>query len=176
MLAMDATEAEVRRVIAQLAADRPELNAEVIDCDPNLADTAEFVEAYGYTLDQSANTIVVIGKSDPPIYVACVVLATTRLDVNKVVRKKLGVKKCSFAPPEVTEQRSGMKVGGVTPVGLSEHMPLWVDSRVMELDRIVLGGGSRNCKVVGSPELLTSLPNVEVVDGLAKDVPEAPPS
>jgi prolyl-tRNA editing enzyme YbaK/EbsC (Cys-tRNA(Pro) deacylase) len=176
MLAMDATEAEVRRVIAQLAADRPELDAEVIDCDPNLADTAEFVEAYGYTLDQSANTIVLIGKSDPPIYVACVVLATTRLDVNKVVRKKLGVKKCSFAPPEVTEQLTGMKVGGVTPVGLSEHMPLWVDSRVMELDRIVLGGGSRNCKVVGSPELLTSLPNVEVVDGLAKDVPEAPPS
>jgi prolyl-tRNA editing enzyme YbaK/EbsC (Cys-tRNA(Pro) deacylase) len=176
MLAMDATEAEVRRVIAQLAADRPELDAEVIDCDPNLADTAEFVEAYGYTLDQSANTIVVIGKSDPPIYVACVVLATTRLDVNKVVRKKLSVKKCSFAPPEVTEQLTGMKVGGVTPVGLSEHMPLWVDSRVMALDRIVLGGGSRNCKVVGSPELLTALPNVEVVDGLAKDMPEASPS
>ncbi len=176
MLAMDVTEAEVRRVIAQLAADRPELDAEVIDCDPNLADTAEFVEAYGYTLDQSANTIVVIGKSDPPVYVACVVLATTRLDVNKVVRKKLGVKKCSFAPSEVTEQLTGMKVGGVTPVGLSEYMPLWVDSRVMKLDRIVLGGGSRNCKVVSSPELLTSLANVEVVDGLAKDMPEAPPS
>ena len=174
MLAMDATEAEVRRVITQLAADRPELDAEVIDCDPNLADTAEFVEAYGYTLDQSANTIVVIGKSDPPTYVACVVLATTRLDVNKVVRKKLGVKKCSFAPSDVTEQLTGMKVGGVTPVGLSEHMPLWVDSRVMELDHIVLGGGSRSCKVVGAPELLTALPNVEVVDGLAKDIPEAP--
>ena len=175
MLAMDATEAEVRRVITKLAVDRPELDAEVIDCDPNLADTAEFVEAYGYTLDQSANTIVVIGKSDPPTYVACVVLATTRLDVNKVVRKKLGVKKRAFAPSDVTEQLTGMKVGGVTPVGLSEHMPLWVDSRVMKLDRIVLGGGSRNCKVVGSPELLTALPNVEVVEGLAKDVQEASP-
>ena len=174
MLVMDATEAEVRRFITQLAADRPQLDAEVIDCDPDLADTAEFVEAYGYSLDQSANTLVVVGKSDPPVYVACVVLATIRLDVNKVVRKKLGVKKCSFAPSDVTEQLTGMKVGGVTPVGLSVHMPLWVDSRVMELDRIVLGGGSRSCKVVGSPELLTALANVEIVDGLAKDIPEAP--
>jgi len=176
MLAMDATEAEVRRIVEQLASERPELDVEVIDCDPGLADTAEFVDAYGYTLDQSANTLVVIGKSDPPVYVACVVLATTRLDVNKVVRKKLGVKKCSFAPAVVTEELTGMKVGGVTPVGLSEHMPLWVDSRVMEQERIVLGGGSRSCKVVGAPGLLTALPNVEVVDALAKDIPEAPPT
>ena len=100
-------------------------------------------------------------------------LATTRLDVNKVVRKKLGVKKCSFAAPEVTEALTGMTVGGVTPIGLSAHMPLWVDSRVMERRRIVLGGGSRNCKVVGDPRMLTALPNVEVIDNLAKEPPEA---
>jgi prolyl-tRNA editing enzyme YbaK/EbsC (Cys-tRNA(Pro) deacylase) len=170
---MDTTEANVRRTVARLVGENPALDAEVIDCDPTLADTAQFVEAYGYTLDQSANTLVVIGKSDPPVYVACVVLANTRLDVNKVVRKRLGVKKCSFAAAEVTEELTGMTVGGVTPIGLSEHMPLWVDSRVMERERIVLGGGSRSCKVVGAPELLTSLPNVEVVDDLAKDTSEA---
>lgn len=170
---MDATEAEVRRLVAQLGASDTSLDVEIIDCDPALADTTEFVEAYGYTLDQSANTLVVIGKSDPPVYVACVVLATTRLDVNKVVRRKLGVKKCSFAAPDLTEELTGMKVGGVTPIGLSEHMPLWVDSRVMEREHIVLGGGSRSCKVICAPQLLTSLPNVEVVDDLAKDPPEA---
>jgi prolyl-tRNA editing enzyme YbaK/EbsC (Cys-tRNA(Pro) deacylase) len=169
---MDATEANVRRIVAQLGSDDPSLDVEVIDCDPNLADTAQFVEAYGFTLDQSANTLVVIGKSDPPVYVACVVLANTRLDVNKVVRKKLGVKKCSFAASDITEQLTGMTVGGVTPIGLSEHMPLWIDSRVMDRERIVLGGGSRSCKVVGAPQVLTSLPNVEVVVDLAKDPPE----
>lgn len=169
---MDATEADVRRTVARLVEEDPHLDVEVIDCDPELADTAQFVEAYGFTLDQSANTLVVIGKSDPPVYVACVVLANTRLDVNKVVRKKLGVKKCSFAASEATEALTGMKVGGVTPIGLGEHMPLWVDSRVMNRERIVLGGGSRSCKVVGAPTLLTSLPNVEVVDDLARDVPE----
>lgn len=165
----------MREIVAQLNARRPNIDARVIDCDPDLADTAQFVEAYGYTLDQSANTLVVIGKSDPPVYVACVVLANTRLDVNKVVRKKLGVKKCSFAPAEKTEELSGMTVGGVTPLGLSEHMPLWIDSRVMALPEIVLGGGSRACKFVGSPEILTSLPNVEVVEDLAKPIPETPP-
>jgi prolyl-tRNA editing enzyme YbaK/EbsC (Cys-tRNA(Pro) deacylase) len=170
----DATEQRVRQIVAQFNADKPDINARVIDCDPNLADTAQFVEAYGFTLGQSANTLIVIGKSDPPVYVACVVLANTRLDVNKVVRKKLGVKKCSFAPAEMTEELSGMKVGGVTPLGLSEYMPLWVDSRVIALSEIVLGGGSRACKFVGSPEILTSLPNVEVVEDLAKPIPEAP--
>ncbi len=99
----DATEQRVRQIVAQFNADKPDIAARVIDCDPHLADTAQFVEAYGYTLGQSANTLIVIGKSDPPVYVACVVLGNTRLDVNKVVRKKLGAKKCSFAPAEMTE-------------------------------------------------------------------------
>ncbi|MCJ7781082.1 MAG: hypothetical protein MUQ27_09670, partial [Acidimicrobiia bacterium] len=65
---------------------------EIIPCDPALADTAQFCEAYGYPLEDSANTIVVAGKSDPAVYAACVVLATTRLDVNRVVKKRLGVR------------------------------------------------------------------------------------
>ena len=66
---------------------------EIVDCDPNLADTAQFCEAYGYSLEDSANTIVVVGKSEPRVYAACVVLATTRLDVNGTVRKRFGTRK-----------------------------------------------------------------------------------
>ncbi len=78
---------------------------EIVACDPELADTAQFCEAYGYTLDDSANTIVVVGKSEPRVYAACVVLATTRLDVNKVVRKRLGTRKASFAGTCSTSSR-----------------------------------------------------------------------
>jgi prolyl-tRNA editing enzyme YbaK/EbsC (Cys-tRNA(Pro) deacylase) len=84
-----------------------------------------------------------------------------------VVRKRLGTKKASFADAEVTEQLTGMTVGGVTPFALPADMALWVDSRVMTREHIVLGGGSRSCKVVGPPALLLALPNVEVVDDLA---------
>lgn len=140
---------------------------QILPCDPALADTAAFCEAYGYALEDSANTIVVAGKVDPPVYAACVVLATDRLDVNTVVRKRMGVRKASFADAEVTEALTGMTIGGVTPLGLPEDLPLWVDRRVMDRPQIVLGGGSRDRKVLAPPRLLTAL-GAEVVDGLAR--------
>ena len=141
---------------------------ELFPCDPALADTAAFCAAYGFDPDESANTILVIGKSDPPRYAACVVLATTRLDVNRVVRDKLGTRKASFAPPEITREITGHEIGGVTVFGLPDGMSIWVDARVMDRERIVLGGGSRSWKVIGPPAILERLPNVEVVSDLAK--------
>jgi prolyl-tRNA editing enzyme YbaK/EbsC (Cys-tRNA(Pro) deacylase) len=140
---------------------------EIIPCDPALADTATFCATYGYPLEDSANTIVVVGKSDPPVHVACVVLATTRLDVNRVVRQRMGVRKASFASSDDTRAITGMEIGGVTVFGLPPAMPVWVDSRVMQRTRIILGGGDRSSKVAAAPEILLALPSVEVVDGLA---------
>jgi prolyl-tRNA editing enzyme YbaK/EbsC (Cys-tRNA(Pro) deacylase) len=159
-------EERVRAVLGTL-----DVAHDIVPCDPALADTAAFCEAYGYALEDSANTIVVVGKTDPPRYAACVVLATTRLDVNRVVRRRLEVKKASFADAAATEELTGMTVGGVTPFALPPGLPLWVDSRVIERERIVLGGGSRSCKVVGPPALLLALPDVEVVEGLANPAP-----
>jgi prolyl-tRNA editing enzyme YbaK/EbsC (Cys-tRNA(Pro) deacylase) len=144
---------------------------ELFPCDPALADTAAFCAAYGFDPDESANTIMVVGKADPPRYAACVVLATTRLDVNRTVRDRLGTRKASFAPAEVTRELTGMEIGGVTVFGLPDGIPILVDARVMERPRIVLGGGSRSWKVIGAPALLEVLPGVEVVEGLAR-VPE----
>ena len=149
------------------ALDASGIEFEIFPCDPDLADTAQFCEAYGFALDDSANTILVAGKSDPPVYAVCVVLATTRLDVNRVVKKKLGVRKASFASGAETERLTGMAIGGVTPFGLPPEIPLWVDHRVMERSRIVLGGGSRDRKVLAPPQILTAL-GAEVVDDLAK--------
>ena len=140
---------------------------ELFPCDPALADTAAFCAAYGFDPDESANTILVIGKSDPPRYAACVVLATTRLDVNRVVRDKLGTRKASFAAAEVTREITGHEIGGVTVFGLPDGLPVWVDAAVMERARIVLGGGSRSWKVIAAPAILRSLPGVEIVEGLA---------
>ena len=144
---------------------------ELFACDPALADTAAFCAAYGFDPADSANTIVVIGKSDPPVYAACVVLATHRLDVNRIVKHRLGTRKASFASPDETRALTGMEIGGVTAFGLPAGLPLWVDGAVMDRERIVLGGGSRSWKVIGPPAILTRLPGVEVVEDLAK-VPE----
>jgi prolyl-tRNA editing enzyme YbaK/EbsC (Cys-tRNA(Pro) deacylase) len=143
---------------------------EIFPCDPALADTAAFCEAYGFAPEDSANTIVVIGKASPPKHAACVVLATTRLDVNRAVKQKIGAR-ASFAAADDTRALTGMEIGGVTVFGLPAGLPIWVDARVMARERIVLGGGSRSCKVLASPEILRALPGVEIVDGLATEPP-----
>jgi prolyl-tRNA editing enzyme YbaK/EbsC (Cys-tRNA(Pro) deacylase) len=140
---------------------------ELFPCDPGLADTARFCEAYGFALEDSANTIVVVGKAEPRRYAACIVLASHRLDVNRAVRDRLGTRKASFAGADETRALTGMEIGGVTPFGLPAELPIWIDAAVMARPRIVLGGGSRSWKVIASPEILLSMPQAEVVEGLA---------
>jgi prolyl-tRNA editing enzyme YbaK/EbsC (Cys-tRNA(Pro) deacylase) len=141
---------------------------EVVPCDPALADTAAFCEAYGYSPDSSANTIIVVGKGATPRPVACVVLATTRLDVNGTVRRRLEVRKASFASAEETMELTGMEIGGVTAFALPAELPIWIDAAVMTRDRIILGGGSRAIKVLTPASTLAMLDNVTVIDGLAR--------
>jgi len=147
---------------------------EILPCDPALADTAAFCAHYGYSTDISANTILVASKSEPPTYVACIVLATSRLDVNNAVRKRMGARKVSFASADATVELTGMMIGGVTAFGLPKGLPIWVDAEVMRRDQLILGGGSRSTKVLTTPAALTATPAVEVVDGLATPLPPAP--
>ncbi len=159
---MEAIETAVR-----LALEATGVEYELLPCDPEFADTAAFCERYGVAPEDSANAIVVVGKSDPRMYVCCVVLATNRLDVNGAVRRRLGVKRASFAAADETRERTGMTIGGVTPLALPDGLPVWVDARVMDRPRVVLGGGSRSLKVRVTPEVFRRLPSAEVVEGLA---------
>lgn len=147
---------------------------ELFACDPALADTAAFCAAYGFAMGDSANTIVVVGKPDPPVYAACVVLATHRLDVNRSVRNRLGARKASFASPDETRVLTGHEIGGVTVFGLPAGLPVWIDAAVMERERIVLGGGSRSWKVLAPPTILLAIAGAEVVEGLASPAPSRP--
>lgn len=152
--------------------DAADLDYRVVDCDPELADTARFCEHYGFSLSQSANAILVAEKRKddvPPALVACVVLADHRLDVNGAVRRRMGARKVSFAPADLTVERTGMMIGGVTPIGLPDSVPVWVDAAAMVPERIIIGSGDRSSKLLLSPAALVSL-GAEVVEGLARPV------
>lgn len=153
-------------VITEL--DRLDLEYEVMDCDPDLADTAAFCEAYDIPLEKSANAILVASRKPEGHNAVCVVLAHTRLDVNGTVRKRLGVRKVSFAPADVTKELTGQEIGGVTIFGLPEGLPVWIDSRVMDCDWVIVGAGSRSAKIKLDPSQLQDVDGYEVVDGLAK--------
>lgn len=145
-----------------------EVPHEVLACDPELADTVAFCEHYGIDAADSANTILVISKRPTGHLAACVVLATTRLDVNRAVCAELGVKKASFASAERTIEETGMEIGGVTPFGLPASLHVLIDTAVMERDSIVLGGGNRSSKLRISPEQLLEVPRSRAIVGLAK--------
>jgi prolyl-tRNA editing enzyme YbaK/EbsC (Cys-tRNA(Pro) deacylase) len=153
-----------RAVLAAVAATGEPF--EVVEIDPELADTAAFCAHYGYPLEASGNCIVVASRDDPPVLAACVALATTKLDVNKRVRRLLGVRKLSFAAAELTRAATGMEIGGVTPFGLPGSFPLYLDARIATLERVIVGGGSRRLKLAVAPAALTAIGG-EYVEGLA---------
>lgn len=139
---------------------------ELISIDPADADTVVFCEKYGYALEESGNTLVVASKKEPKQFAVCVVLAHTQLDVNKRVRKLMGVSKASFATAEEMQATTGMQVGGMTPFSLPAEWPLYVDERVMQLEWVVLGGGGRDTKIKIQSSVLSQL-GAEVVSDLA---------
>ena len=161
---------ELLPVVAE-AIDRHRIVADVLACDPDLADTAAFCAHYGFDLEDAANTIVVTSKKvDPPVRAVCVVLGTTRLDVNRVVRERLGARRVSFADADTTVEVTGMQIGGVTAPGI-DGLPVWIDAAVLGRDRVVMGGGNRSSKLVLGPRELLKLPDAEVVEGLATAAP-----
>jgi prolyl-tRNA editing enzyme YbaK/EbsC (Cys-tRNA(Pro) deacylase) len=143
----------------------------VAPIDPDVADTAAFCETYQVGLDVSANCVVVVGKRGGEArYAACMVLATTRADVNTVVRRHLDVRKASFAPMEDAVSHTGMEYGGITPIGLPADWPILIDARVAGTPYVVIGSGVRHSKVIIPGAALAALPNAEVLDGLAQPV------
>lgn len=138
---------------------------EVMECDPNLADTAAFCEHYKFAPEQTCNAIIAAAKSDPIRYACCLVLATCKVDVNKKVCSLLEVKRCSFATAEQTLELTGMMIGGVTPPGVPD-MPIFIDAAIMQNERVVIGGGNRSTKILLNPHELLKLPHAQVVDQL----------
>ncbi|MGW0818188.1 YbaK/EbsC family protein [Streptomyces viridiviolaceus] len=139
-----------------------------VDTDPQWADTAVFVEHYGRELlEQSANCVVVTGKrGGETTLAACVVLSTTRVDVNGVVRRHLGARKASFAPMDTATGATGMEYGGITPVGLPEDWPVLVDSAVIDLPYVLVGSGRRRGKLLVPGKAFAELPGAVVLEGL----------
>lgn len=160
---MSDPQARVHDVLARLGVVH-----EVMSCDPDAADTAVFCARYGIAPEDSANTILVASKKEPRRYAACIALSTTHVDVNHKVRELLGEKRLSFANAEETVALTGMLVGGVTPFGLPEGLPVFVDEAVMARPTVILGGGGRSTKLKLAPAELLKLPEARVVPGLAR--------
>ncbi len=154
----------VRRALATYPAA-----ALVADIDPDLADTAAFCARYGVAMSESANCVVVAGRrGDEVRFAACVVLATTRADVNGLVRRRLDARKASFARVSDAVALTGMEFGGITPIGLPVGWPVLVDPAVVAAGPVVIGSGLRRSKLAVHAASLLDLPATEELEGLAR--------
>jgi prolyl-tRNA editing enzyme YbaK/EbsC (Cys-tRNA(Pro) deacylase) len=143
----------------------------VAPIDPGLADTAAFCEAYQVGPEISANCVVVAGRRGGEVrHAAAMVLATTRADVNNVIRRHLDVRKASFAPMADAVALTGMEFGGITPIGLPADWPLLVDPRVVAAPLVVIGSGVRHSKIALPGAALATLPGAVVLEGLAQPI------
>src|SRR5690349_16155306 len=160
-------------VAAALAALDPDVAATVgvTEIDAELADTAAFCERYGVAPDASANCVIVKGKRGGEVrFAACMVLATTRADVNGVVRRRIDSRTASFAPMAEAVALTGMEYGGITPIGLPADWPILVDARVAATPHVIVGSGVRHSKIAVAGPALGALPGAQVIDGLAREV------
>jgi prolyl-tRNA editing enzyme YbaK/EbsC (Cys-tRNA(Pro) deacylase) len=158
--------------VAAALADWPGgADAEVAPIDPDLADTVAFCEHYEVGLAESANCVVVAGKrGGVTSYAACLVTAVTRADVNGVVRRRMDARKATFAPLDDVVAATGMEYGGITPVGLPDEWPIFIDARVVEQAHVVIGSGIRGSKLWLPGPSLATLPAAEVIEGLANPI------
>ena len=154
---------------AQVESMLESLNIEYtkFEIDPDFADTAAFCEKYGYSMDESGNTILVASKRGAKKFCACIVKATDRLDVNHTVKRLMEGSRASFASPDDTREVTGMMIGGVTPFALPEDMPIYVDQQILALDSVILGSGSRSSKLSMAPQELKKTPNLQFIEGLS---------
>ena len=154
----------ILHALVQQAVARHAIDGEVLACRPEWADTAEFCAHYAIPADEACNTILVALKKSPREYVACLVRADCRLDVNHRVSKEVGFKRLSFAAPEETAGLSNMEIGGVTLIGLPGQIPILIDALVMEKGSIIVGGGNRTSKIRLPPAELLKLPGARVAE------------
>jgi prolyl-tRNA editing enzyme YbaK/EbsC (Cys-tRNA(Pro) deacylase) len=141
----------------------------VAEIDPGLADTAAFCDSYGVALDESANCVVVAGRRDGETrFAACVVLATTRADINGVVRRQLDVRKASFAAADVAVELTAMEYGGITPIGVPAQWPVFVDAAAAARPRVIIGSGVRRSKLTLPGVALGRLPGAVILEGLGR--------
>jgi prolyl-tRNA editing enzyme YbaK/EbsC (Cys-tRNA(Pro) deacylase) len=159
----------VANTLAQWKNATPAAEIGVAEIDPQLADTAAFCERYGVALSESANCVVVAARrGGQTTLAACVILATTRADVNGLVRRQLDARKASFAPVDLAVEQTGMEYGGITPLGLPGGWPILIDAAVATAPRVIVGSGVRRSKLALPGAALAGLPGAVVLTGLGR--------
>ena len=82
---------------------------------------------------------------------------------TKALARTVGVKSISPCEPAVAQQHTGYMVGGTSPFGTRQRLPVYVERTILNLDKIYINGGKRGFLIAIDPPILgTLLPITEV--------------
>ena len=76
---------------------------------------------------------------------------------TKNLARQIGAKSVEPCKPEVAQRHSGYMVGGTSPFGTRREMPVYVESTILELPKIVLNGGRRGYLIGIDPQVCVAL-------------------
>jgi Cys-tRNA(Pro) deacylase len=72
---------------------------------------------------------------------------------TKNLARQIGAKSVDPCQPEVANRHSGYMVGGTSPFGTRRVMPVYIESTILDLPRIVLNGGRKGFLIGIEPQV-----------------------
>jgi Cys-tRNA(Pro) deacylase len=82
---------------------------------------------------------------------------------TKQLARDLGVKTVSPCKPEVADKHSGYQVGGTSPFGTREKMPVYMEKTILDLPLIYINGGKRGFLVGMDPKKIVEILSPKLV-------------
>ena len=116
--------------------------------------TGESARQLGVDEHQVVKTLVMEDEHAKPLIV---LMHGDRTVSTKNLARQIGVKRVEPCKPEVANRHSGYLIGGTSPFGTRKQMPVYVESTILEMERIWLNGGRRGFLVSIEPKVLTGL-------------------
>ena len=154
---------EIHQTISNIFAENLD-DLEAFECEDQFSDTQSFCNHYGFKIEDSCNAILLKSKKPNEFVALFCVLGSNRLDVNHKAKSLLNAKKISFASKEEAEGITNQIYGGISPLGIPNEINVFIDKKVMEREKVFIGGGNRVSKFFLKPEVLKKLTNGTVED------------
>jgi Cys-tRNA(Pro) deacylase len=128
--------------------------------------TEESARQLGVDEHRVIKTLVMEDEHAKPLIV---LMHGDRTVSTKNLARQIGAKRVEPCKPEVANRHSGFLIGGTSPFGTKKAMPVYVESSILDFDRIYLNGGRRGYLVSIAPSVLTRLLNARPVQCASVD-------
>lgn len=116
-------------------------------------------EAIGFPLAKTIKTLV--ADLGPKGHALVLVPGDKNLSPKKLA-KAFGVKRTTMADTVAAERLTGYLVGGISPFGTKQKIPVIMEKCLMKADAVAINAGQRGVMLVLKPDDIVSALNAEV--------------